>query len=107
MATRETTLAAILANLRGHNIRAAKMFGEYTLYCDEKVVALIADDQFFLKITPSSEEVFDARHEAPPYPGAKLHYRIPEERIQDAVFMTEIVNRVAADLPAPKPRKRR
>lgn len=39
-----------LASLGGR-IRTRKMFGEYALYCDEKVVALICDDQLFVKIT--------------------------------------------------------
>ena len=32
-------------------IRARKMFGEYALYCGDKVVALVCDDQLFVKIT--------------------------------------------------------
>ena len=28
-----------------------KMFGEYGMYCDGKIFALICDDQFFVKIT--------------------------------------------------------
>jgi DNA transformation protein len=30
---------------------AKKMFGEYGLYCDGKIVALICDDQLFIKPT--------------------------------------------------------
>ncbi|MCC3506339.1 MAG: TfoX/Sxy family protein [Microcoleus sp. PH2017_19_SFW_U_A] len=28
-----------------------KMFGEYAIYCDEKVVALVCDNQLFIKPT--------------------------------------------------------
>jgi TfoX/Sxy family transcriptional regulator of competence genes len=105
MATSEATLTAILEQIKGNNIRAAKMFGEYTLYCDEKVVALIADDQLFLKITKASSAELDASHEAPAYPGAKPSLRVPEERIKDSAWLTKIVNAIAADLPAPKPKK--
>jgi len=33
------------------------MFGEYALYYDEKVVALICDGAIFLKITPSTTKI--------------------------------------------------
>lgn len=105
MATSEATLADILEQIKGDNIRAAKMFGEYTLYCDEKVVALIADDQLFLKITPASSAVLDSSHEAPAYPGAKPSLRVPENKLKDSAWLTKIVNEIAADLPAPKPKK--
>ena len=54
MATRQSTIDFLLdqlADLPG--VRARKMFGEYALYLDEKVVALVCDDQLFLKPTPA------------------------------------------------------
>jgi TfoX/Sxy family transcriptional regulator of competence genes len=105
MATSETTLTRILEHIKGDNIRAAKMFGEYAIYCDDKVVILLSDDEMFLKITPASSKEFSVDAEAPPYPGAKPYYRIPNERIKDANWLTKLINAVAADLPAPKPKK--
>ena len=32
-------------------IRYRKMFGEYGIYCNRKIVGVICDDQLFLKIT--------------------------------------------------------
>jgi len=107
MATSEATLVRILEKIQGDNIRAAKMFGEYTIYCDEKVVALIADDQMFLKITAASRAELDPSHEAPPYPGAKPFLKVPDERIQDSAWITSLVNAIAADLPQPKPKRRK
>jgi TfoX/Sxy family transcriptional regulator of competence genes len=104
MATKQETAARILSALQGTNIRMAKMFGEYALYCDEKVVALIADDEFFLKITPASSAHFGSKDEAPPYPGAKAHYRVPESHWEK---LTPLVNAVASELPAPKPKKKK
>jgi TfoX/Sxy family transcriptional regulator of competence genes len=37
------------------NVRVRRMFGAYALYCDEKVVALVCDNQLFGKIAPSSK----------------------------------------------------
>ena len=35
-----------------HAISYRKMFGEYAIYCNHKVVALVCDNQFFVKLTP-------------------------------------------------------
>lgn len=47
------------------------MFGEYALYCDGKTVALICDDQLFIKPTVSGHAYIGAVAEGFPYPGAK------------------------------------
>ena len=52
MATSRNILDYLLDQLQpARNIRARKMFGEYALYCDDRVVALVCDDQIFVKIT--------------------------------------------------------
>jgi DNA transformation protein len=38
-------------------VRARKMFGEYALYCDDKVVALVCDNQLFVKMTPGGKKL--------------------------------------------------
>ena len=52
-------------------IRYRKMFGEFTVYCNEKVVALICDNQLFVKPTEAGKSFIGSVVEAPPYPGAK------------------------------------
>ena len=39
--------------------RLHPMFGEYALYYDEKVVALICDGTIFLKITPGTTKILE------------------------------------------------
>ncbi|MEJ0099423.1 MAG: TfoX/Sxy family protein [Pseudomonadota bacterium] len=51
-----------------------KMFGEYALYLDGKVVALVCDDQLFLKPTPEGKAYLEIVSEAAPFPGAKNFY---------------------------------
>ena len=34
-----------------------KMFGEYGMYCDGKIFALVCDDQFFIKITNAGKRL--------------------------------------------------
>ena len=53
MPTSQSTIDFLLDQLSGlPRVRARKMFGEYALYCQEKVVALVCDNQLFVKITP-------------------------------------------------------
>lgn len=52
-------------------INAKKMFGEYAIYCNEKVVALICDNQLFIKPTVAGRAFIGNVVEAPAYVGAK------------------------------------
>ena len=53
MRTTEATIEELMELLApAGDVRARKMFGEYALYCDEKVVALACRDELFVKDTP-------------------------------------------------------
>jgi len=90
------------------NVRARKMFGEYALYCDEKVVALVCDNQLFVKITPPGRALVGERYEeGEAYPGAKPSMVIGAEEIDDGERLCELIRTTAAALPVPKPKKAR
>jgi TfoX/Sxy family transcriptional regulator of competence genes len=55
-----------------------KMFGEYVIYCEGKVVALVCDNRLFVKPTSGGREVAGQVAEAPPYPGAKNYLVVGE-----------------------------
>jgi TfoX/Sxy family transcriptional regulator of competence genes len=78
-----------------------RMFGEFALYCDGKVVALICDNQFFLKPTVAGRALLERVKEAPPYPGAKMYYLLDAD-LEDAEHMARVVRATAAELPMPK-----
>lgn len=107
MSTTTATIDGLLLSLAPLNVRAHKMFGEYVLYLDEKVVALVADDQVYVKVTPASSARIDAENLASPYPGAKLALRVPDRQVVDGRWLQELLVATAAELPAPKPKKRR
>lgn len=86
-------------------VRTRKMFGEYALYCDEKVVALICDDQLFVKPTTAGEKYLKQPELAPPYPGAKSYFLISGDWCEDRDWLTELISLTAAELPVPKPKK--
>ncbi len=104
MAAKQSTADFIVEQVTGAgNVTVKKMFGEYGLYCDEKFVAMICDDTLFVKPTASSAEFLSDDHRAaPPYPGAKDHYVVPGERIDDREWLQAFIARTAAELPRPK-----
>jgi TfoX/Sxy family transcriptional regulator of competence genes len=88
------------------SITSRKMFGDWAVYCDGKVVALICDDRLFIKPTLAGRDLIDDPIEAPPYPGAKPHLVIGE-RVDDREWPGLLVSTTARELPEPKPRKRK
>ena len=81
-----------------------KMFGEFALYCDGKVVALVCDNQLFVKPTAGGRKFAGRVAEAPPYPSAKPSLLI-DERLDDQGWIGALIRITAAELPVPKPKK--
>lgn len=107
MSTRSETVAFIEDQLGGLAIRTAKMFGEYGIYCDEKIVGLICDDTLFIKPSDADPALFTRTELAPPYPGAKLYHGVPGEALEDRDWLGRAVQATADALPAPAPKKPR
>jgi DNA transformation protein and related proteins len=107
MGTSASTIDFLLDQLSGlAGVSARKMFGEYALYFDGKVVGLVCDDQLFVKITPAGKEMLGPRYrEGEAYPGAKPSMLIDADGLEDADWLCELVRVTAAGLPAPKPKK--
>lgn len=106
MTTSQSTIDFLLDQLSGlPRVRARKMFGEYALYCQEKVVALVCDNQLFVKITPQGKALVGARYaEGRAYPGARPSMVIGAEVIEDSDQLCELLRVTAAALPVPKPK---
>ena len=84
-----------------------KMFGEYALYCDGKVVALICNNQLFVKQTEAGRALFLDKEiiEAPAYPSAKMSFLI-EDYIDDGDWLTDLIRITSEALPVPKPKNK-
>ncbi len=82
-----------------------KMFGEYAIYCDDKVVGLICDNQLFVKATDRGREFIGDVVEAPAYPGAKMSFLI-EDKFEDREWITSLIQITADALPAHEPKKK-
>ena len=85
-----------------------KMFGEYAVYCRGKVVALVCDNQLFVKSTPGGQAYIGEPTLAPPYPGAKDYFLIADA-FEDRAWIAGLIQVTAQELPDPakmkKPRK--
>lgn len=106
MGTRADSIAHLLDALAPLPLSARKMFGEYALYLDGKVVALVCDDLLFLKPTPGAIAALPDSPTGHPYPGAKLHLLVTDA-LDDPDRVVAALNAIARDLPAPKPKKPR
>jgi TfoX/Sxy family transcriptional regulator of competence genes len=107
MSTRQETVDYLLEQMDGAGpVSARKMFGEFAIYRADKFVALVCDDELFVKPTEAGKAYLaGAVDEAPPYPRAKPHFRISGDRIEDADWLAELIKRTDAALPAPKPKR--
>ena len=105
MATDADFLQFVLDQLAGTpGITHRKMFGEYALYCEGKVVALVCDNQVFVKPTGPGVAWVGAVTEGFPYPGAKPWLLIGEA-LDDREWFARLIRLTADALPMPKPRK--
>lgn len=107
MATDRRTVDYIVEQMAAAGIVTARpMFGEYGVYCDGKMIAIIGDEQLFIKPTPGGRALAADAEEAAPYPGAKPYLRIDAERWEDRDWLADLVRVTTAELPVPKPVKK-
>lgn len=108
MATTQRTIEYLLEQLTGAgDISTHKMFGEYALYYERKVVAFICDDRRFIKPTEPGREFLGEVTLGTPYPGAKDYFEIAGEDWEDADRLVDIVRTTADALPLPAPKRPR
>lgn len=86
-------------------ITSRKMFGEYGIYCNGKIIGLICDNQFFVKKTSGAAVLLTDPEEAPPYDGAKPMFVISD--LEDRDFLTAFILKSYEELPMQKTRKKK
>jgi TfoX/Sxy family transcriptional regulator of competence genes len=94
-------------SLDGTGVIARKMFGEFGLFYEGKMVGLICDNQLYVKPTVAGRTFLGDCPEGQPYPNAKLHFLIPGERWDDSERLKRLIQLTAADLPPPTKKKAR
>lgn len=88
----------------GSRLTHRKMFGEYALYVDGKVVAFVCDNSLFVKLSPASTRLAPDLPLRPPYPGAK-GYPVADELLDDSDAIRTLILETALHMPVPKPGK--
>ncbi len=106
MATELSFVEYVAETLRlGARLTHKKMFGEYALYLDEKVVAFACDNSLFIKPSKAATELAPGLPQKPPYPGAK-DYPVADELLDDPELLRRLIEATAALMPLPKPKKK-
>jgi TfoX/Sxy family transcriptional regulator of competence genes len=83
------------------------MFGEYALYCNGKVVALVCDDTLFVKITEEGKKFVGERYkEGAPYPRARPSMKIDDDLIEEREWLSALVQITTENLPEPSEQKK-
>lgn len=85
------------------SITYKKMFGEYGVYCDGKIIGLICDNQFFVKKTEAGAALYPDCQEGAPYAGAKPHFII--DSVDNRERIAQFIQATCNELPAPKRKK--
>ncbi len=109
MASDATFVDYVLEQMHGAGaLVSRKMFGEYAIYCDQKVVALVCDNELFVKVTAQGRSFLDKASQpillAPPYPSAKNSFLI-QDQLDDREWLAQLIRLTADALPAPRPKK--
>lgn len=107
MATKQSTADYILDQLASVGaVSVRKMFGEYALYCDGKVVALICDDTLYVKMTEVGKKFVGAHYqEGYAYKGAKASIMVDGDHVEDGEWLRELVRITAEHAPPQKKKK--
>ncbi len=107
MATTKETVTFLLEQLAPLEVRARAMFGEYGLYCDERVVGFICDDLLFIKPSSGDTDFAAETIGAPPYPGAKDYWLVNGSQVDNPEWLQSFVQATADALPKPKPKAKK
>ena len=108
MASRQSIVDFILEQIdESGSVYTKKMFGEYGIYCNDRIVALVCDDQLFVKPTKAGRAFLGDYVEGFPYPGAKPYFLISGEMWDNTEWLTTLFKISAAELPLPKKKLKR
>ena len=106
MASKQNIVDFLVEQMSGvSNVTSRKMFGEYAVYSDGKVVALICDDELYIKPTEEGKAFITKFVKKPPYPGAKPYLLMTNEKWDDREWISELINITTSALQLPKKKR--
>lgn len=106
MTTTKDFTQYIVDNAHSTKVRVRSMFGEFALYYEDKVVALICNNTLYVKISESNKKLLDQNKIGPAYPKSKNFYILTEEQIETPKFLQTVFKNISTSLPAKKVSKK-
>jgi TfoX/Sxy family transcriptional regulator of competence genes len=104
MATKQETVDFICEQSGlSERVTSRKMFGEFALYVDGKVIGLVCDDILYVKPTLPGPAILGTTVNRPPYNGAIPHFCITDQ-LENRELLQQLFLATAAALPAAKPK---
>jgi TfoX/Sxy family transcriptional regulator of competence genes len=88
----------------GSRLSCKKLFGEFALYLDGKVVAFACDNSLFIKPSAAAQTLLPKLPKGPPYLGAK-DYPIADELLDDPEALRRLILETGALMSPPKKKK--
>lgn len=99
MRTPKEKAESLLAHIQQvADARIRPMMGEYILYVNEKVIGQMNHSQLFIKVTPFGEKFAEDLIKQAPYDGAKLAFVVPQNKIDDVVWLQSFLAGTANEL---------
>lgn len=103
MSSNQETVDFIVKQMQyAGDISFRKMFGEYALYCNGKMIGSVCDDKLFIKPTVKGKAYIGKVIEESPYPMAKPSFLISEKQYQDSIWLSELIKITFEELPVKK-----
>ncbi len=84
-------------------VTAKRMFGEYGLYSEGRMFAMVCDNRLLVKPTNAGRSFIGEPVEALPYPGAKPCFLV-EGQLEDRPWLSTLARLTVGELPLPKPK---
>ena len=107
MASSRATVDFIRDQMQAAGVIAVRpMSGEFGLYLDGKMIAMVCDDTLFFKDTFSARALVESPQLAAPYPGAKPHL-VGDALLDEPEKLIALAHAVWKDTPVPAPKKPR
>lgn len=105
MATEKAFLDYVIEQIAlGERLTHKRLFGEFALYVDDKVVAFVCDNSLFIKPSQAVIRLAPDLPMRPPYPGAS-NYPVADELLDDSDAIRRMILETAVLMPMPKPKK--
>lgn len=105
MATSSEYVTFVCEQIHGYgDVRCRKMFGEYMVYLNDKLIFTVCDNTVYVKQLPVLADLLSDAQTGSPYDGAKPHYLIDPT---DASLLNRLVPLLEAHTPVPAKRAKK